>query len=44
MENYNVNQAYEAPEISVIQVMTQTIICGSDQIDPIGGGGDNPEE
>lgn len=39
MENYNVNRAYEAPEISVIQLMTQTIICGSDdQIDPIGGG------
>ena len=38
MENHIVTQAYEAPEISVIQVMTQTIICGSDQIDPINPG------
>lgn len=39
MRKYIENEAYVAPEISVIKVMTQAIICGSDdQIDPIDPG------
>lgn len=39
MKKYGETEAYVAPEVLVIKVVTKTIICGSDQIDPIGGEG-----
>ena len=38
MENHSEVRAYEAPEISIIKLLNQAIICGSEQIDPINPG------
>ena len=39
MDNHSEVRAYEAPEISIIKLLNQAIICGSEeQIDPINPG------
>lgn len=43
MENYSETLEYRAPEITIIKVMAEAVLTGSDQIDPIGGG-ETPEE
>ena len=38
-DNHSEVRAYEAPEISIIKLLNQAIICGSEeQIDPINPG------